>query len=195
MKRKKLILIVILGVALISLAAMLVLFVTSNSARPTTSKQEMSEEGSIEDRLANIPKDAQSDVCDTLSSDKIASAVGQAISSARPSIKTTQTQDGSVSACTYVFKHPNNDPLVYLVVTTRTFNDASKSRKSFDIVATSKSAKLEKINEYTVYNKSVAQFTILSDKALTTVNIERSNKDKPLKKELLSALIKLFNSQ
>ncbi len=192
MSRKKIVLIAILVLSVCTLAA--VLFAIGESSKNNTSptKQEVVEEGSIEDRLANIPKDAQSDVCDSLKADKMKSVTGLEITSARPSIKTTKTQEGSVSACTYLVSATKVTTISYIVVTTRKFTQQADLDKAFTVLATGKNKKTKQLDPQTLYNEQQAQLIKAHDSHLTTAIVSRTNAGKSLENGLVKALVSVL---
>lgn len=159
----------------------------SNQAPKVVYQSDQGEE-TIEDRLANIPKDGQSDVCDRISKESLTKKLHDEFASARPSIATTKTSEGTVSACTYIAKPNKKSVAQYVVVTVRDYTEPNRAKKSFDILLQAKSNNNNLYGPDVLYNQSVAQVTKRGERSLMTIVVQRVNETRPLPKEYVKAL-------
>lgn len=178
-------------IVVISIAAVAV-SVTLKKDEPKKVIPETSHDSAVdpEERLKNIPVDAKSDVCSSVSVEQLSTALGSVLQTGKVSIPTAKTKEGSVSACMYIVKDRTKGGADTIVVTQRKFLNADGAQKSYSLLTKISDNNRKELSSSTFYNSNAKQIVSVKSNILTTASF--TTVDKTINNDVINAVAKLF---
>lgn len=141
-----------------------------------------------EDRLKNIPKDAKSEVCDSIQSNSLSTVLGIDLQQGRVSIPTTKNSEGSVSACFYIPKDRSKGGLDSISITQRKFTEEAASTKAFSLLTKVSDKNRKMLSDTSFYNSNAKQIVLQKGIILTTISL--STGEKTISDDIVTNIVK-----
>lgn len=145
----------------------------------------------LNEGLINIPKDAKSATCDYYTVDNIQNAINQKIATAKVSIPTTETDEGTVSACAYDVDDKSKSTISSIIITQRVFKKKDGANIAFNTLQRVRQKQdYQPINNNAFVDKQSKQLIILKNNKLTVIAIT-TKEGSLLKEQIYKNLVSL----
>lgn len=113
---------------------------------------------------------AGSEVCERFSKNDVEGTIGISVKKINPSVPTTTTKEGQVSACTYELNLGEGAKKQSLFVISRTHKDAAEAEAVFKRMKTDSSVDLSAGGLIAYSSSNYTQIQVLKAERLTTIN-------------------------
>lgn len=188
MKRQRVIT-VISTVCLLVISLLIIWFLVKPTPKPVIDTPNNIDDSNsqISEQFANSSPDAESRVCQVISKDKLQTILNVKIVSVRSNVPTTQSDDGTVSACSYITEQGVSE-IVAVVITTREFVQGSRAKELYNQVSAQSDIKITNGQMKLTDNQAI----VLKNNSFTSIVFKLRSQEKSVDKTLFEQIANLL---